>query len=275
MSINTDTTTTRPIGRLPLVLAAGACAAMTGAAAAGIAGTVITVQANSALGSGSFDIDVSDLAPGQALDLDFDGDIDFVSWSNSAMTPINITNTSGQVIAQLGSANLILTEDLGGFSSIGGSFSLTASAMDVNVSITPGSVAFNGNPNPGGSATAGLTLTDSAGSPAPGADLTGLQSDGSVYAALFNGSNIFTTLGSDFSVLASDPGGSNAISEDFPGPTGEVPFGATVSDISLDINFALTAGDQASGTFSYGVPAPGSAALILLSGGLLAGRRRR
>jgi len=252
-------------------LALGSLAFLTSGAVAGLSGTVISIEAQSSIGIGTLEFDVGDLAPGNAIDLDFDGDIDLITWNNTS--PLNITSTSGQVIAQLGNAQLFLTEDVGGFSSIGGAFAITAAAMDVDINITSGSVGFNGNPNPSGRATAGLTLTDSFGT-VDGADLTGLQDDGSVYAALFNGGDIFTTLGSSFSVPAGDIINSDTLTDNFPGPTGEVPFGQGVNEIALDINFSLTAGDQASGTFSYGVPAPGTA-IVLLSGGMLATRRRR
>ena len=257
-----------------------ALAGMTDDARGDFSGTVVTYEVTSStLGTGSFDLMTSDLTPGSSIiDLDSDGDFDFVSWNNTN-NPIQITNTGGDVLAVLGDASLSLVERTVGTtnqSSVGGAFALTAVTGDINVNITTSFVNFGaGIPSPRGLATGGLTLTDSFGSP-DGAELEANQADGSVYNALFNnGSELFAGLGDTISLPA---GGANSgvIAEDFPAGGGDTPFGQGVANINMDINFNLSDGDQASGTFSYIVPSPGTAGLLMLgvSGGLISRRRR-
>ena len=121
-----------------------------------------------------------------------------------------------------------------------------------------------------GQASAAFSLTDNN---LDGATLTGLGPGGGAYLAQYNGYVPGGTTFAEgiFSMYA--PFGTVTAEFNQP-PSGYLPIGVDVSDMSALISFELTASDQASGTSTYTIiPEPGAIGLLVL-GGLALLRRR-
>ncbi|MGE3182911.1 MAG: hypothetical protein AB7N71_14865 [Phycisphaerae bacterium] len=217
----------------------------------GISDPALVVQASNASGTGSFSVGVDQLtetAPGQ--------------YSFVQLTPIQIEDTqSGDFVATLTNATLFLVPD----PQIGIGFAVQAGSSDTVFTITSALLSFPALMNQTGEASAALTLTDVGGN---GALLTGNGPSGNSYAAQYNGVVPGgTTFASGISMLSS--GGSTA------GAINVLPtlIAGSVTDMSAQFSFTLSANDLASGTSNYSIT-PEPATLSLLALGFLALRRR-
>ena len=216
------------------------------------AGTISTVffeiDVESSLGSASWSIDSND------PDVIYDPVNHRWSWAGSTVPLGNI--------ATLNQANLTVVGD----PQIAMGFALTAGAADTTVTISSATLNFNALMNPTGAATAGLTLTQTAG--ASNAFLTGLAGNsGSAYAAYYNvpPGTVFGEYVSGLSTTTTTSGSGSS--------GGMVAIPGAVSSMQATFSFVLSAGDQASGTSNFLI-VPEPAAIALLACGVLVIRRR-
>ena len=197
-------------------------------------------------------------------------------WLWEMTTPAAIIDSqNGQVLAMVKWVRLEIQAD----PVVNLNFSVQAGGADTDFTISSALLSFAGINMAEGRATAGITLTDSD-SLGNGATITGLQPGGKIYTAHYNGfvpgGSTFANLVSGFSVGSFS---SQTQSEALPPGVGTfIPIAGTVSDMSSQFKFRLTAEDQASGTSTFivreAVPAPGGAAVLALAG-LSVVRRRR
>jgi len=104
-----------------------------------------------------------------------------------------------------------------------------------------------------GRATVGFTVTDVNGD---GVTLTGKNINGDSYLAQYNGlAPTGTTFASLIPGLAAGSLSTNTASAAVPA-VGFAPIGAPVSDMSVEVNFELSANDLASGTSQYVIQSP-------------------
>jgi len=149
-------------------------------------------------------------------------------------------------------------------------FSAHSNFGDMKFVFTSALVSFGALSNPTASASAGITLTDNNFN---GALLAGQESNGAAYWANYNGLTPGGTNYASFfnAVSATALEGTHTDLANM-GPT---PLAGSVSSMSAQFDFMLSAFDAASGTSNFNiVPAPGALALLGL-GGLVATRRRR
>ncbi len=158
-------------------------------------------------------------------------------------------------------------------------FAVTNSSLTLPlyVNIKTARISFNGIPNADARATASLTVTDGAGSPA-GAYLgsAGTFPNQKLYQARYGthpvvwSNTVFASLVSQFNT---DFGAS--WTERLPA-LGWSNLGTTVYQMETEFEFILSPGDQASGTSAFVVvPEPASLCLLAVGGMLVAARRRR
>jgi hypothetical protein len=153
-------------------------------------------------------------------------------------------------------------------------FGVMAGTSDTTFTLSSGLVSFAPITNARGRASASISLTDLNGN---GATLTGLGSGGSRYRANYNGAvpggTAFTNL-----LTGTETAGSFAsatFNDSTPGGPGFIPIAGTVTDMSAQYNFTLSANDSASGTSVFViVPSAGTAGLLAMAG-LVAFRRVR
>lgn len=209
---------------------------------------VFTVEVSSSLGSGVLEVT-------QSMGI-FNADFTQFMW----MLPGQVAIMDGPtVIATLTGGNVFYDGD----PAIAMGFSIAAGNADTSVSISSGTLGV-GLSDPAAIASAGLTLTDG---DSNGSALTGQQAGGGSYRASYNGST--TTFLEAVGALATGSGGTDSADDSAAGG-----IAGLVTDMNSSFSFMLSANDQASGTSSYSiVPAP--AALTVLAGGLVLGRRRR
>lgn len=242
-------------------IAAVAVATMAGAASAqksvasievGIAGTGL---------SATFDL----------LDTDMQVDGDQIIWSASNLSFFGGQQIDGQdADVGIGEFSLVIATGAaraGGTQSVTLNFNnATASFFNTSFSFSANPVAFAALSGVVGQASAGITVIDSPF--APGGST--LAADGAgAYTATYNGGSVFTDF---FGAGVSAPdGGSNSASAD----SGIQGIAGSVSEISAEWNFTLSALAQATGTSTFTItPTPAAAGLLGL-GGLIAARRRR
>lgn len=243
-------------GRGVGAVAVAAVLLASGVASASIVGTALRVTVTSqTLGSGVFEV------------AEKDG-----TWSDNTWTwhvgaqGIAIKNDAGQTLATLSNTTMRYVND----PIVSLSFSLQAGNSAVNASIQSALLTF-GTINPAeGKSSAAVTVTDSDGN---GATMTGMAGGGQMYSSHYNG-----YLGAGTMFAALDGASISAGAFDSNGATGSLGFNpiGSVSDMSSQFAFGLTAHDQASGTsvwVTQEIPAPGSLALLGLAG--FAARRRR
>ncbi len=225
---------------LAVVLVAGLTCA--GASASLVfSGNAFTVTASNDDGSGSFDVLVSDLSYNPQLN----------RWTWSLPAAVEITNGSGDVIAQLTSANVVYRGD----PQIAFGFSAIAGGSTTTFIVASSLISFPTIPSALGNASAGLTLTDGDGD---GGTLLGLHSAGGAYLAEYNGGTDFAEL---VGPLSAPAGGSVSDSDIVP----LTALGTSVSSMNAWYYFSLTANDLASGTSNYQItPEPGVLALLLV-----------
>lgn len=224
--------------------------AATGSAAAGTVSDVFfRIDVESSLGSEYLEVLTSD------PDVHYDPVLHMWTWRGSgiALGDVAFLNSAGLTV--VGDPQMAMD------------FSLVAGAADTTVTISSAVLSFDPLEDVLGSASAGVTLTQTGGDPT--ASLIGLAGEhGNAFAALFNGppGNVFAEfipeLHTQASTSASDDTG------------GFIPFGQTVTSMQLQYGFTLTAGDSASSTCVYVIPEPASGILLTLIGGLALRRRR-
>jgi hypothetical protein len=214
-------------------------------------GNVVTVTANSSVGSATHSWDLPS-ASGQLV-WSLDSKYDFLA-------------TTGGLIGSLNQAVVTLEGD----PSVGLSFAVSAGNAATTFTITTASVSFPGMTGAQGFASAGVTLTDGNPLPGNGASLSLTKNHTGLYQATYNGGTTFAELLGPLSIATK---GSVSASTD----SGLQAIGGTVTDIQASYSFMLSANDRASGTSQFEVvPEPSVFALILVGVTcLILGRHRR
>lgn len=182
---------------------------------------------------------------------------------------VALTDGEGDEIAFLNSAAFMAVED----PVVTLIFDVQAGGFDTNFTITSGLVSFPTLASGvTGSATAGITVTDSGQD--NGAILTGTggSTGGFGWQSNYNG---LAPAGTIFAeglpgVSTATPGGSNVANTS---TGGFQPIAGPVSSISSQFNFLLSATDSASGTSAF-IVVPEPASLLLVLGGFMLVRRR-
>lgn len=182
--------------------------------------------------------------------------------------PVELRDDNGTLVGMLTQGSTTIIED----PVVSLSFSVTAGAVDTTFQITSALLSFPAMTGSEGRASGQIGATDLGGD---GVTLTG-QFGGHMLTTRYNG---LVPGGTTFADLFAGPlasaeaFGSVSILEESPA-TGFTPIPGTVTDISMQYFFTLSAGDTASGTATFVVlPAPGAAAVLGLAG--VAGTRRR
>lgn len=224
-------------------------------ASADLSNVVFRIEATNSLGSGVYEVTADQGS--------WDGDT--YTWGGGN---VDIMDEGGNVIATLMHAQVNAVAD----PQVGILFDVVAGATDTQFTISSGELSFPAITNATGVASAGLTVTDAGQD--NGAIATGNGgSGGSAYQANYNGLAPAGTLFAEFipSVIVSTPGGSSTGS----GSTGGfIAIPGTVTSMSAQYSFMLSALDSASGTSNFViVPEPASVALLAL--GALALIRRK
>ncbi len=242
------------------VAAAAALAAVCGLAApaaADISPVVLHIRATNAQGTDTWmaRIDAGEFGP--------DGTY---HWSLGA--PVELRDDNGVLVGMLTQGSTTIIEDP--VVSLG--FTVTAGAVDTTFQITSALLSFPSMSAAEGRASGQIGATDLGGN---GVSLTG-EFGGHMLTTRYNG---IVPGGTTFADLFAGPSvnaeafGSVSILDESP-DTGFTPIPGTVTDISMQYFFTLSAGDTASGTATFVVlPAPGAAALLGLAAA--AGMRRR
>jgi hypothetical protein len=156
-------------------------------------------------------------------------------------------------------------------------FSLTNTNLSLPVffNISTATIVFDGVPNAEAAASASMTLTQGAGSPA-GASVSGMFSGDKCYQARYstdyfvNTATVFASLDPSMSFIN---GLGRSETETLPA-TGMSSLNTTVYMMETEFKFTLSAGDQASGSSIF-VITPEPATLAILALGALAAVRRR
>jgi len=184
---------------------------------------------------------------------------DHYDWTMSIATAIH--GPGGELLGRINSAHIEVDSDpfvLANFNVTAGSLNTTFNVSSSNLVVAPSSYT--------GQASAQVTLTDNDGD---GALLAVSTNPAGMYRAMYNGPTVFANLLSAPVVAASFS--SNVANSNI----GPAPIVGVINDISAQFDFTLSANDTATGTSNFTiVPAPGSIALLGLSG-LAAIRRRR
>jgi hypothetical protein len=222
-----------------------------------LSNVVFEVQVSNSLGSGSFSV-TQDMGM-------FIGNSMFI-WSLPA--PVNILDANQNVIATLGGASVTYVGD----PQIAMGFSIMAGGLDTAVTVNSGLLSFDKLVDTTGLVSAGLTLTDSNGN---GGTLTGIGNNvlaSYQYNGQAPGGTSFVDLTGALNALPGQSAAGSASTGGF------IPIGDSISDMSFQYSFNLSAGDQASGTSNYVImgvplPAPGGLAMVACLGWF--GRRRR
>jgi hypothetical protein len=194
------------------------------------------------------------------------------SYQWSLDQPVTLRSASGSVMAVLQGASVLCHED----PDVSISFDVLAGNLEIAFTISSAQVSFPTIMQGAGRTSATLALTDLTND---GAVLNPAAQPGA-FTSRFNGAAPGgTTFHDSFlsPVRVVIPGGSQTVSDDFPGGGDYLAMGGPVSNIGVRYEFFLSHGDEASGTGFFRVePAPAPASLwILAVGGLVRARRRR
>jgi hypothetical protein len=248
-------------GRRGLMIAgvAGlALAALSGHAAADISPVIFHIEATNAAGTGSWfaTVEQGQFGPGGTY-----------SWT--LPSTVELRNQAGGLVASLTQGNLFLIEDP--VVSIG--FAVQAGAADTVFTITSALLSFPGINPAEGRVSGAVSATDTNGN---GVNMLGMIG-GSMLTSRYNG---IAPAGSLFANILGTPLTSatpfdSVAANDASPAVGFSPIPGTVTDISVQYSFSLSAGDIASGTGVFVVlPGPGAAGILGLAG-LMTLRRRR
>jgi hypothetical protein len=235
-------------------LAFGALALTAATASADISKVIYTIKAESSMGTASAEWLFEQGTWNPVTQTYF--------WNLTSPKELIDPNTN-QVIATVQQANTFILND----PQVNVGFLVQAGNVNTTFEITSALLSFPTIPNADGKATAQMGITDLNGD---GATLTGLYAGNSAYNALYNGTNVFSSL---IGMIAASPGGSGNAFQNDP-PVGFKPVGANVSDMSARIKFSLTAFDTASGTSNFQI-VPEPASFLVLAFGAMALFRRR
>lgn len=238
------------------VVSAIVVAALAGTASAGVSDTIFSIQMD--LGGGNIATYEAKLGDGSWL-----GDGTF-EWS---IVNVPVMDGSSNEAFMIESAYLRVDQD----PVVQANFNIQAGPSSGVFTVSSALVSFSSFSGATGSASASVTVTD-------------LNSDGASLAP--NGPSMYTSyyngipgVGTPFagllgSTVNAAPFSTNGASQDYNGG-GFWPIAGSISNISSQWTFGLSAFDVAGGTSTFEViPAPASLALLGL-GGLTAVRRRR
>jgi len=151
---------------------------------------------------------------------------------------------------------------------IGAEFGVRAGSLDTTFIINSGLETFDALTNPGGYASAGVTLTDRL--PTGTATITGLYAGGKINQARYNGTTGWVNLVDSFTIS----GTSFTNEEEYGNPANPITINDTLTSIESNFYFVLSAKDSASGTSNFTV-IPEPATIILLGIASLALLRKR
>lgn len=236
------------------MLAVGAAFTLASAAFGTITGDPLTITATSSAGTAQIIIH----------DLDGVWSPDGTTWTyqgiNNVVPMVDISN--GATIAELNMGDLLCHYVFDPELTL--NFTAVAGVSATTFTFSSGLLSFASISNAIATASAGMTVVDRN---LNGATLTGTQG-GFAYQANYNG---LVPAGTMYASAFSSVGA---------GPTGPAAFGptniGTVSSMSSQWGFTLSARDSATGTSVFTiVPAPGSVAVLGLFGIVAGGRRRR
>ncbi|MBC7772652.1 MAG: hypothetical protein H7210_09180 [Pyrinomonadaceae bacterium] len=186
--------------------------------------------------------------------------------------PVNMMSSSGELIAQLGSARVFCRDD----PQVDLNFSVFAGSVNTVFTITSPLLGFANLTGAVGRTSAGLVMSDLDGDGVTMTDWNG----NSIFTSRYNGAAPGgTTFHNSFLGTYGTPvsGGTFSTDDNFPGGGNYVPVPGTISDMSSRFRFTLSPNDIASGTSVYEIipiPAPSAMTLLGLSGILVARRRR-
>jgi hypothetical protein len=231
-------------------------AALSAVASAGLGDYPFRIVASSSLGTAMYQVGISDFQYNPVAG----------TWTWNLSGPVELSTGSGTLIGTLSEGNAHYVAD----PVINLGFVVAAGGAATHFTISSALLSFPTITPAHGIASASTTLTDGNGD---GGTLTGLLG-GKSYRAHYNG---FLAAGTTFTSLtgglAVGAHGSTSTTESF----GFAPMGS-VSDMSSQWDFTVSALDLASGTSHYNVelvPEPASMAGFALGLGFLAARRRR
>jgi hypothetical protein len=195
-------------------------------------------------------------------------------FTQSIDTQVEVLSGSGSCIATILQLNNTVDQD----PAVNLRFSVVAGSTDTTFTFSSPVVNFDAISGPSAVTSSSLTLTDSDGD---GATLTGLESGGTAYKAIYNGGTVWATLNPSYSFAT--PYDSQAESNRDPlGGMGTIPD--TLTSIQSEYSFTLSANDQASGTSMFSVnsqvvPEPLTFAAVLTGlaglGGYVRNRTKR
>lgn len=239
-----------------------------------VTNTVFRIEATNATGTGY---------------LDFTSGLVYNSGTNEWQWTLpggatDITTGTGDVIATLNSANVqYVTDPLPNkWYAIGLGFDLEAGTTDTHVRIVSGLLQFDGPLPPSAlqSPTGGARSTASFGATDRNGDGVTLQGWGPLgigaYTSQYNG---YVPGGTTFANLVNlvqwGPGGSGSVTGKLPASGVWQSLDVAVSDMSLLLDFSLSAGDSGSGTETYRILPEPAASLAFIVGCIVAFSRRR
>lgn len=242
----------RGLKRAACVLAA---AVLAPAALADLPDVIFSIEASGSNGSGTYEVSLDDAGWERSGS----------EWEYSDDSHISITDpNTGKEVFSLSGVEVFFRAD----PQINIAFSVQAGSVDTSFTITSNTLNFPTISNAQGQASSAFTVTDTNNN---GASLSGNGAGGNSYEAFYNGSNLFSGQILGLNVAAGSQ--SNSTAENDPA-VGYRAVGGSVSDMTAQVSFTLSARDLASGTTTYEI-VPEPSALALLALGALSLFRRK